>query len=79
MTRPKPGEGVGYLIVSPEDMVEFETIVFLLQLPNLLLICSHVGVMIVRLSHDLIDDELRVSVDVKPLNPKFSGDVQTVD
>jgi hypothetical protein len=39
----------------------------------------HVGVVIVRLSHYLIDDELKISVDVKPLNPKFSGDAQTVD
>jgi hypothetical protein len=27
----------------------------------------------------LIDDELRVSTDVKPLNPKFGGDVQAID
>jgi hypothetical protein len=27
----------------------------------------------------LIDDELRVFADVKPMNPKFSGDAQTID
>jgi hypothetical protein len=32
------------------------------------------GVMTVRLSHHLIDDEFRFSPDVKPLNLKFGGD-----
>jgi hypothetical protein len=27
----------------------------------------------------LIDDELRVSMDVKPLNSKFGGNSQTID
>jgi hypothetical protein len=31
-----------------------------------------------RLSHYLIDDELKVPVNVKPLNPKFGGDAHTV-
>jgi hypothetical protein len=77
--QPTPGEGVGYLIVSLEDMVELEAIELLLQLSNLLPICSHVGVAIVRLSHNLIDDELRVSADVEPLNLRFDGDAQTID
>jgi hypothetical protein len=77
--RPELVEGIGYLVVSPEDMVELKVVKFLLQLPNLLSVCSHAGVMIVWLSHDLIDDELRVFADVKPMNPKFSGDAQTID
>jgi hypothetical protein len=60
-------------------MVEFETTEFLLQLPNVLPVCSHAGVATVQLSHDLIDDEFRVSMDVKPLDSKFSGDAQIVD
>jgi hypothetical protein len=60
-------------------MVELKAIEFLLQLSYLLPVCSLVGVAIVRLSHDLIDDELRVSADVKPQNPKFGGNAQTVD
>jgi hypothetical protein len=49
------------------------------QVSYLLPVCGHAGVMAVRLSHDLIDDELRVSTDRKPLNPKLGGDAQTVD
>jgi hypothetical protein len=60
-------------------MMELEIIKLFLQPPNLLSICHHARVMAVRLSHDLVDDELRVTVDMKPLNPEFSGDAQAVD
>jgi hypothetical protein len=75
VARPELGKGVDYLIVSPEDMVELEVIKFLLQLPNLLPVCSHSGAMTVQHSHDLIDNKLRVPTDVKPLNCKFSSNV----
>jgi hypothetical protein len=45
--RPELVKGIGYLVVSPEDMVELKVVKFLLQLPNLLSVCSHVGVVIV--------------------------------
>jgi hypothetical protein len=35
--------------------------------------------MIVRLSHDLVDNELGVSADIKLLNPMFDGDAHTID
>jgi hypothetical protein len=38
-----------------------------------------VGVTAVQLSHDLIDDKFRVSTNIKLLNPKLGGDVQTID
>jgi hypothetical protein len=79
MARPELGEGISCLVVSPVDMVELEAVKFLLQLSYFLPICSHVGVVIVRLSRDLIDDELRVSTDVMLPNSKFGGNAQTVD
>jgi hypothetical protein len=60
-------------------MMELKIVKLFLQPPNLLSICHHERVMAVRLSHDLVDDELRVTVDVKPLNPEFSGDAHAVD
>jgi hypothetical protein len=60
-------------------MVALEGIEFLLQLSTLLLVCSHAGVVIVQLSHDLVDNDLGVSADAKSLNPEFSGDAQIVD
>jgi hypothetical protein len=35
--------------------------------------------MIVRLSHYLIEDYLRVPPAINPLNPEFGGDAQTID
>jgi hypothetical protein len=43
------------------------------------MVCRHVGVVTVRLPHDLVDGELRVIVDVKPLNPKLGSDAQPID
>jgi hypothetical protein len=55
VARPETGEGIGNLIVSSDDTMELETIELVLQLPNLLLVCHHEGVVAVRLSHDLVD------------------------
>jgi hypothetical protein len=74
VTQPEPDEGIDCFIVSSEDMMKLETIKFFLQLSYLLPVCHHMGVTTVQLSHYLIDDKLRVSVDVKPLNPEFGGD-----
>jgi hypothetical protein len=56
-------------------MVELDVIEFLFQLSYLLPVCSHAGVTIVQLSHDLIDDEFKVSANERLLNPKLSDNV----
>jgi hypothetical protein len=68
------GEGVGRFVVSSEDMMELEIIELFLQAPNLLSTCHDAGVMTVQLSHDLVDDELKVVADVQPLNPEPGGE-----
>jgi hypothetical protein len=78
VARLEPSLGVSCLIVPPKDMVELETIEFLFRAPYLLSVCRHARVATTRLSHHMIDDELRVTMDVKPLNPKFGGDAQTI-
>jgi hypothetical protein len=74
MARPKPGKGVGCVIVSPEDVMKFKTIELLLYLSNLPSICRHAGVVVVRLPHDLVHNEPEVTMDVKPLDPELRGD-----
>jgi hypothetical protein len=59
--------------------MKIEIIEFLLKLPYLLAVCRHVGVTLIRLPHDLVADELRVTVDVKPLDLKLSGNVLAVN
>jgi hypothetical protein len=60
-------------------MMELKIVELFLQPSNLLSVCHHVGVTAVQLSHDLVDDELRVATDVKPLDPEPGGDAQVVD
>jgi hypothetical protein len=79
MSRPKLGEGIGQLIVTSEDVMKFKVIEFLLELSYLLAVCHHVGVTAIRLPHDLVDKELRVTTDVKPLDLELDGDAQVVD
>jgi hypothetical protein len=38
-----------------------------------------VRVVSIRLPHHLVDDELRVTVNVEPLDPELSSDVQAID
>jgi hypothetical protein len=59
--------------------MKFKTIELLLKLSYLLAVCRHAGVMAISLPHDLVGDELRVAVDVKPLDPELSGNAQAVD
>jgi hypothetical protein len=72
-------KGVDCFIVPPEDMMKFETIELLLKLSNLLSVCRHAGVTTIQLPHDLVDNELRATLDVKPLDPKLGSKAQTID
>jgi hypothetical protein len=59
--------------------MKFETIEILHKLSKLLSVCHRARVMTIQLPHDLVDDELRVTTDVKPLDPELGGDAQAVD
>jgi hypothetical protein len=72
--RPESGERIDRFIVSSEEMMELETIELFHQPPNLLSRCHHAGVATGRLSHELVDDGLKVATDVEPLNPELDGD-----
>ena len=65
---------VGHLVEAPWDVIEFEAIEFILQSSNFLAICSHLGVMTAQLLHDLVDDQLRVTPDVKASDAQLDGD-----
>jgi hypothetical protein len=73
-SRPESIEGVDRLIAMSEDVMKFKVIEFLLELSYLLAVCHHEGVMAIRLPHDLVDDELKVTTNVKPLDPELIGD-----
>jgi hypothetical protein len=77
VTRHELGKGVGCLIVTLEDVMMFKNIE-LLKLSYLMMVYQHVGVLAIRLPHDLVDNKLTV-VDVNPLDPELGGDAQAVD
>jgi hypothetical protein len=79
VTRLESSEGISRLIVASEDMMKFKTIKLLLEFPYLLTVCCHVGVATIQILHDLIDDELRVPMDVELLDPELSNDAQAIN
>ena len=65
---------VGRLIEAPWDVIEFEAVEFVLQPLDLLAVRSHLGVVAARLLHDLVDDQLGVTLDVKASDAQLDGD-----
>ena len=55
-------------------MIEFEAIEFVLQLSDFLAVRSHLSVMAAQLLHDLVDDQLRVALDVEASDAQLDGD-----
>jgi hypothetical protein len=79
VTTPEMCEGISRLVVMPEDMMKFKSIELLLMLCYLLMVCHHVGITTVRLRHDMVDDELEVIADVKPMDLELGRDAHAVD
>ena len=64
----------GRLIEAPWDVVEFEAVEFVLQPSDFLAVHNHLGIMTARLLHDLVDDQLGVTPDVKASDAQLDGD-----
>jgi hypothetical protein len=57
------------LVVSLGDVVELEPVELVLQAPNLIAVGFHLWVAAVRVLHDLVNDELRVTASVEASDP----------
>jgi hypothetical protein len=57
------------LVVAPGDVVELEPVELVFQAPNLVAVSLHLRVTTVRVLHDLVDDELRVTASVEASDP----------
>ena len=55
-------------------MIELEVIEFVLQLVDFSTICSHLGIVVARFHHDLVDDQLGVTLNVEALDAQLDGD-----
>jgi hypothetical protein len=67
------------LVVAPSDVVELEPVELVFQASNFIAVGLHLRVAAVGVLHDLVDDELRVTVSVEASDPKLDGDPQSVD
>ena len=65
---------VDRLIEVSCDVIEFVAIEFVLQPSNFLVVHSHLGIVITRLLHDLVDDQLGVTPDVEASDAQLDGD-----
>ena len=56
-------------------MIELEAIESILQSSDFLAICRHLGVVVVWLLHNLIDDQLGVAPNVEASDAQLDGDL----
>ena len=59
--------------------MQFDPSKFVLDLAHLLAICCHERAFAGGLLHDLVDDQLRVTVDIQPCSTELDGDAQSID
>jgi hypothetical protein len=57
------------LVLAPSDVVELEPVELVFQAPNLIAVGLHLWVAAVGVIHDLVDDELRVTMSVEASDP----------
>jgi hypothetical protein len=60
-------------------VVELEAIKLILQLSDLQAVCSHLGLEVAQLFHDLVDDKPRVALNIESSNAQLNGDTQAID
>jgi len=72
-------EEIGGIVVLSGDMMQFDPLELVLELAHLLAVCCHEGAFARGLLHDLVNDQLRVTVDVQPRRGKLDGDAQVID
>jgi hypothetical protein len=68
-TRSDFREFIGGLIIPACNVVELEAMEFVIKAPYLLTVGLHLGITAARALHDLVDHELRVTSNVKVLDP----------
>ena len=72
-------EEIGGIIVLLGDMMQFDPLELVLELAHLLAVCCLERDLARGLLHDLVDDQLRVNVDVEPHSAELDGDAQSID
>ena len=59
--------------------MQLDPLEFVLKLTHLLVVCCHEGAFAGGLLHDLVNDQLRVTMDVESRSSEVDGDAQPID
>ena len=70
---------VGRLVETPRGVIELEAIELVLQLADFSIVCSHLGIVVARLLHDLVSYQLGVALDIEASDAQLDGNAQAVD
>ena len=66
-------EEIGGGIVPSRDVMQFNSLEFVLELTHLLVVCCHEGAFAGGLLHDLINDQFRVIANVESRSTELDG------
>jgi hypothetical protein len=67
------------LVVLARDVIELDAVKFILEGVHSVAVCFHLLVVAARVLHDLVNHELRVSLDVEALDACFDGDSEAAE
>ena len=67
-------EKIGGIVVLSRDVIQFDSLKFVLELARLLAVCCHKGAFAGGLLHDLVNDQLQVTMDVESRSAELDGD-----
>ena len=66
-------EKIGDIVVLSGDVMQLDPLELVLELAHLLAVCCHEGDFAGGLLHDLVNDQLRVTVDVESCSAELDG------
>ena len=72
-------EKISGIIVLLGDVMQLDPLEFVLELAHLLAVCYHEGAFAGGFLHDLINDQLQVTVNVESHGAELDGNAQSVD
>ena len=67
-------EKIDGIIILSGDVMQLNSLEFVLDLAHHLVVCRHEGAFAGGLLHDMVDDQLRVTTNVESCSTRFDGD-----
>ena len=67
-------EKIGGIVVLSGDVMQLDSLEFVLEFTHLLAVCCHEGAFAGGLLHDYVNDQLQVTADMESRRAKLNGD-----